>query len=140
MLIELEASGADIVGFEHAAETAEDKEAIAAAEARLSDPLSLFALSADAGCVAEEAAVTHEVAGGHSDEGHDDGHIEDSHSEFHARYRLRCENPEMVEQVTFTYFEHFQGAQELAVNVVSEAGQSRYEVGRDDPVLTLDRN
>ena len=43
VLMELEAPGADIVGFEHAATSAEDRAAVDAAIADLAKPLQLFA-------------------------------------------------------------------------------------------------
>ena len=49
LMMELEAPGADIVGFEYEAETDEDKARIAAAVAVLEDPTSLFVLPAAAG-------------------------------------------------------------------------------------------
>ncbi|MEO1468976.1 MAG: DUF2796 domain-containing protein [Pseudomonadota bacterium] len=81
VLIELEAPGADIVGFEHPAESAEDRAAVEAAKAALSDPLSLFVPSAAAGCTvtATEVAL---IGDDHDDEehGHDE-HAEDDHDE-----------------------------------------------------------
>ena len=47
--IELEAPGADIVGFEHEASSEEDKAAVARAEKQLSDPLTLFSFARGGG-------------------------------------------------------------------------------------------
>lgn len=138
--IELEAPGADLVGFEHAAKSDEDQSAIAAVRERLSAPSSLFALPAAAGCTVETAEVT--VAGlndhqGHDEKGHDEAERLEGHSEFHATYMLACENPERVDRVVFTYFEAFPAAEELQVHVITAAGQARYEVERDAPGMTL---
>ena len=46
----LEAPGESIVGFEHAAETDEQKAAVEAAKTQLADASALFAPSAKAGC------------------------------------------------------------------------------------------
>ena len=78
LLMELEAPGADIVGFEYAAESAEDRAAIDAAIATLSEPLKLFAAPAAAGCVVTAASV--ELIGDDADhEEHHDEHAHDEH-------------------------------------------------------------
>ena len=64
--MELIAPGADIVGFEHEAESSEDKAAVEQAEATLGEPLSLFGFADAAGCVVETAAV--EIEGEDHDE------------------------------------------------------------------------
>lgn len=123
--MELEAPGADIVGFEHAPESEEDKAAVAAAMAKLNDPLSLFIPSAAAGCALEEADV--------------ELHVEEEtgHSEFHAVYHIDCADLAAVEAMAFPYFTEFPGAEELDVTVVSDKGQKAYEVERDAPDLDL---
>jgi hypothetical protein len=153
--IELEAPGADIVGFEHAAESADDEAAVEAAKARLADPLALFAITAEAGCAVESAAV--DLVGHESEEAHEEGEVheegeahegeedgrdddaaeEGGHSEFHAEYKLVCAQAEVIDEVGFPYFELFQGAEELDVTVITDAGQSQYEVERDGPALRL---
>ena len=73
--MELHAPGADIVGFEYAAESAKDLAAVDAAVAKLSAPLALFVLPEAAGCRIVEAS-----AGLESDEEHEehgDEHADD---------------------------------------------------------------
>lgn len=72
--MELEAPGADIVGFEHAAKSEADRAAIEDAEARLADAISLFVLPAAAGCSLASAEVA--LIGDHD---HDDDHDQDDH-------------------------------------------------------------
>ncbi|MGH1480311.1 MAG: DUF2796 domain-containing protein [Geminicoccales bacterium] len=127
--MELIAPGADIVGFEHAAESKEDKTAVEQAEERLGEPLPLFALSPDAGCSVESASV--EIEGDHEEhEG------EASHNEFHAAYTLTCSVPDALDGIDFAvFFDSFAGAEEIEVTVISEKGQSSYEVERDAPTV-----
>lgn len=158
--IALEAPGADIAGFEHAAESSEDRAKIAAAETLLSDPLALFALPAAAGCAVE--SVTAGLAGGHEDHDHDDhedhgqedhdgheahNHAEQddqdshdhgqvsAHSEFHAEYALHCARPEALTGIRFGYFDAFPNAEKLNVQIIGSAGASAFDVHRDEPVL-----
>lgn len=80
----LVAPGADIVGFERAAGSADERAALAAALDRLEDPLALFLFTPDAACAVSSASVafTAEDADGHDEDGHD--HDEDeAHDDEH---------------------------------------------------------
>jgi Protein of unknown function (DUF2796) len=151
--MELMAPGMDIVGFEHAAETAEHKATVEDAEAMLSDPLALFVMPGDAGCAVETATVELEAedehegqhgeedaAAQHAEEGeHEDAEHEgeESHTEFHAEYAITCSSPGDLRTIDFVFFERFPGAEEIEVTVITESGQTRYEVERDAPRIDL---
>jgi Protein of unknown function (DUF2796) len=153
--MELMAPGMDIVGFEHAPETDEHKAAVEEAEAILSDPLALFVLPDDAGCAIETAAVEleaedeHESEHGedhaeeeHAEEGeHEEEHAEhegaESHTEFHAEHAITCDSPDDLGTIEFVFFERFPGAEEIEVTVITESGQTRYEVEREAPRIDL---
>ncbi|MEM6421930.1 MAG: DUF2796 domain-containing protein [Pseudomonadota bacterium] len=87
----LESPGADIVGFEHPATTAEDKAAVEAAKATLGDPLALFVTPAAAGCTLVSADVDfitdqdddHDHGAEHA-HGHDHGHDDHAEAEAHG--------------------------------------------------------
>ncbi|MEO0680769.1 MAG: DUF2796 domain-containing protein [Pseudomonadota bacterium] len=98
--MELESPGADIVGFEHPAEGAEDRAAIEDAIAALARPSALFALPEAAGCTVIEASATlvgedddhdhdhgaHADHDDHDDDGHaDEAHAGDDHDDDHAQ-------------------------------------------------------
>jgi hypothetical protein len=147
--MELEVPGMDIVGFEHAAESQDDKAAVDKASKTLGDPLTLFKIPAAAGCKVADAKVKieaeheHEHEDGDKDhdakEDHDDhdheGH--EGHNEFHVTYALDCTKPAALTSIAFDYFKSFAGAQKLTVNVVTEKAQNKYEVARDKPNLDL---
>ena len=151
--LELHAPGADIVGFEYAAETPKDRAAVDAAVATLAAPLNLFALPASAGCSVVQASAglesedDHEEHGeedhgeeGHEDhgeEGHEDHADEAGHTEFHAEYLLSCADVSKVTEIAFDYFDAFPGAKEVEVQLISDAGAKSFEVERDAPVLDL---
>lgn len=133
--MEFHAPGADIVGFEYAAESAADRAAVSAAVATLTRPLDLFLLPAAAAC-----SVTHASAELERDEAHDehDEHAEEAgHTEFHAEYTLTCANPEELSAITFAYFDTFENARELKVQIVTGTGAQAFEVQRDAPTLDL---
>ncbi len=147
--MELEVPGMDIVGFEHAPSTADQKAAVEKATAKLEKPLGVFSLPAAAGCTVAEAKVSVEAEHHHDgdDDDHDDhkdgakdddGHDEHAgHNQFHANYALDCTNPNELTAINFDYFTLFAGAHDLTVNVVTAKGQSKYEVSRDKPTLDL---
>jgi hypothetical protein len=151
--IELEAPAADIVGFEHAARTKQQRASIAKARAALLKPLALFRMPAAAGCRVVSAKVKHEVEGDAHGHAHGKDHEHGakrpdssqtkgdadraSHAEFHAEYRLACKAPAALATIEFEYFKTFGGAQALEVNLVSPKGQTRYQVTRDKPTIVL---
>lgn len=136
--MELEAPGADIVGFEHPAESVEDRAAVDAATARLQAGETLLVVPAAAGCELERATVELLVAGADDDHGHGD-HSADgqSHSEFFAQYRFGCADPDAIAEIRFPYFDAFPNAQALRIQVISRRGTAGYDVERADPVLRL---
>ncbi len=151
--MELHAPGADIVGFEYVAESAEDRAAVDAAVATLARPLDLFVLADAAGCSVVQASAELESEAGHGDhhEDHGDEHEEGKHdqgdhvahesdgdhTEFHAEYLLNCADPSAVAVITFAYFDVFPNALEVEVQVISDTGATSFEVERDAPVLDL---
>lgn len=165
--MELEVPGADIVGFEHPAESDADRALIDAAIAQLAKPLELFAMPAAAGCTVTAANVAllgeddhdehgddhkDEHADDHKDE-HDDDHKDDhaddhkdehadeegeeGHNEFHAEYALTCADPSAIDAIEFVYFERFPNAAELDIQLISDKGAKGFEVERDEPRLDL---
>ena len=76
--MELEAPGADIVGFEYVAESAEDRQAVEAAKTVLVQPLALFAIPSGADCRLSDASVSL-IGGEHEDEHEHEADHEDEH-------------------------------------------------------------
>ena len=146
--MELHAPGADIVSFEYAAESAEDRAKVDAAVAILARPSDLFVLTEAAGCTIVQASAELESEEGqadHEDE-HDDHEDDDhqeknvgeaGHTEFHAEYLLACADPGAVTEITFTYFDVFPNALEVEVQLISNKGATSFEVERDAPTLDL---
>lgn len=160
--MEFHAPGADIVGFEYEAKSAEDRAAIDAAVALLAKPLDLFVLPAAAECSVTKASAGLEAEEDHDDhdhekhasdekhedhdheehaegEHHDDhaDHAEASHTEFHAEYALTCGNTDALSGIEFAYFDMFENALELEVQIISASGAQAFEVERDAPKLDL---
>lgn len=83
--LEFHAPGADIVGFEYAATSAEDRAKVDAAVATLARPLDLFVLPAAAGCSVVQASAALESEAAHDD--HDKHGAEDHDEEDHAEHK-----------------------------------------------------
>lgn len=166
VVMAFEAPGADIVGFEYAAESDADLAAIDVAVATLGAPLDLFVMPDTAGCTVVEAHAElesedrHDEHGEehhdehadeehdeHADEEHEDhgdkDHADDAgeagHTEFHAEYTLACDDAGALTEITFAYFEAFPNAQEVEVQIITASGAQAFEVERDAPVLDLRR-
>jgi hypothetical protein len=158
--MELHASGADIVGFEYAAESEADIATVDAALLVLAQPLDLFVVPDTAQCSVVDARAEleseeehddhkedHDDHDGekhddHAEEGHEDHDDEDhtqeaGHTEFHAEYLLECSDISSISELLFAYFTAFPNALEVEVQVISDQGATAFEVERDAPMLDL---
>ena len=148
--VELEAPGADIVGFEHHAETEADRAAVEGAMAILRQPTHVVGLPAEAQCAPVEVTVELKSEGdahaaehghGHAEKGkspsHDETHAHAEHGAFVAEYAFACERPQHLNGIAFPYFERFPRAEKLQVDAVINDRQRRYEVVRDVPRLSF---
>ncbi|MDP2492057.1 DUF2796 domain-containing protein [Vibrio splendidus] len=88
LLVEVTAPGADVVGFEHAPETAEQKKVFEQAIAQLNKPEELFGFN-NASCTLKFKSVTNTLEDNHDDhEGHDhaEGEHDDHEGHDHAEH------------------------------------------------------
>ena len=131
--LELEVPGDDIAGFEHKAVTDQDKATIAKVTGLLSKPLAMFQMPEAAGCALLNEKV--EIA---PEKQQPSAAVEPGeHSEFHNFYTLECKAPAALLSVGFDYFKQFEHAQSLTVTIISDKGQSHFDVTRDNPQIDL---
>lgn len=145
--MEFHAPGADIVGFEYAAESETDRAKVDAAVAKLAIPLDLFKVPSAAECSVTQASAELESEEDHDDhedhdaetdkDEHDEHADETGHTEFHAEYTLTCANPESLTSITFAYFDAFANARELEVQIITRSGAQSFEVEREAPAINL---
>jgi Protein of unknown function (DUF2796) len=136
--MELLTPGRDIVGFEHAATTDEQRAAVEEVKAALADPLALFVPPEAAGCQLTEATVALDTD---AEEGAGVAAAaagEENQAEFHGVYTLSCADPSALDSISFVYFDRFPSAEEVEVMIIDERGQTTYEVERASPRLVLD--
>lgn len=138
--MELELSGRDVVGFEHAPSTQKQKDAVREAAEKLKNSALLFEFPKDAGCSVGEVSVESELLDDDGDDhahGHKDGHKDehghgdehgDEHAEFHAHYTLDCANPKALDGLELLVFKAFPATEAIKVRVISPRGQKAREV------------
>ena len=112
VLVELISPGANIVGFEHAPGSAEERAAMADAVQALKDGGALFAFAPEARCRLEAAVVestliedSHAVGGAPEEEAAE-------HAEFDVHYRFHCARPDRLTDLEVRLFERFPGTRE----------------------------
>ncbi len=113
LAMELEAPGADIVGFEHAAKSAEDKAAIKKAKVTLADLHHVVDLPAAASCKLTKANIELHSEGGdhgkHDDHDHDHGkkaekHDDHDHDHDHGKKAEKHDDHDHAKEAGHTEF------------------------------------
>ncbi|WP_170460081.1 ZrgA family zinc uptake protein [Ruegeria arenilitoris] len=130
--LSLSVPASEIVGFELPASSAEEKAKVAVAISDLSQPMTLFAVTAEAGCATATANVA--LVGGEAGSalGPDD-----HRPEFQAEYTIRCSNLQALGEMRFDYFDRFSQAERVDVRVQSPGGSHAVAVTRETPLVDL---
>ena len=151
--IGLDSPAVNIVGFEHAPKTAEEREILQRAVARLEDGAVLFTMPKAAGCRLVDAEVQtplidHEESTAHADEhedshhdhhhAHDEGHENEKvHADVTATWRFTCAHPEALNGVNVKLFETFPLTQRLQVQFITVNRQGGAELNTSNSVLSF---
>lgn len=141
IMIEMESPADNIVGFEHAPQTQEQKDRVASSLKTLNEYQHLVELTTKAGCTQTEASVespfdTHKKHDDHH-HGHNHHHDESGHSAFFIRYTLNCQNTGSIEQLEVTAFKHFKGFEKITVNWVNNNQQGSQRTTPSSPAVSL---
>lgn len=153
LFVELESPAANIVGFEHAPSTQVQKDAVHAAEEQLKDGPTLFNIPVKAQCTQLESHVSHTMMRDeHEKDRHDSHHhehkahehhndhshtIQDTHSEFHTKYRFQCKSVEKLTTIDVKLFSLFPGFEILQVQMLSPKGQTAHELTPASSTINL---
>ena len=121
--ITLELPGKDVVGFEHQAETDEQRAAVDAQTKTLGDMMALLTIPEAAGCKVSSSEV--EV------------HIEDDHSAFEAEYALTCSDVSAIDTIGTTLFETYPSLEEIDVEYATPNGQGAGKLEPSAATVTL---
>lgn len=156
VVAELISPAMNLVGFEHPPRDAEERETVRRAVAALEDAGNRLILPAPAACRLESVRVesallegagddehaAHEETG-HDHEEHDDHQDDhqddhgDAHAEFEVRYAFHCDAPGEISHIEVALFEAFPGMEKIALQVLTEAGQTGGELAPGDNIIRL---
>ncbi|CAD7556060.1 DUF2796 domain-containing protein [Aeromonas hydrophila] len=140
LMIELQAPAADLVGFEHAAKSDEEKAQYAKAMAQLKQPDALFRFDPAAGCkltqqelqaAKEDHHHDHDHDHDHqkSDGKHDEHHHDDAgHADMGAMYTYTCATPAKLTGLEATLFSVYPSLEKLSVQGILPSGQTAVEL------------
>ncbi|MBM4835815.1 DUF2796 domain-containing protein [Vibrio parahaemolyticus] len=163
LLLEITAPGADVVGFEHAPENAEQEKTLQHAVATLEDSNALFAINPQAQCEIEEVHVEHSLGGQHEEhehhdhEGHDhdehahhdhdkhdhDGHEGHDHSEhsdhgeFTVQYRFHCAQVGELSHIQTDWLNQFPSTESVNVNLFTDTTQSATSLTKSNTQIAI---
>ncbi|MGL1722048.1 zinc uptake protein ZrgA [Vibrio parahaemolyticus] len=163
LLLEITAPGADVVGFEHAPENAEQEKTLQHAVATLEDSNALFAINPQAQCEIEEVHVEHSLGGQHEEhehhdhESHDhdehahhdhdkhdhDGHEGHDHSEhsdhgeFTVQYRFHCAQVGELSHIQTDWFNQFPSTESVNVNLFTDTTQSATSLTKSNTQIAI---
>ncbi len=158
LLLEITAPGADVVGFEHAPENAEQEKTLQHAVATLEDSNALFAINPQAQCEIEEVHVEHTLGGQHEEHEHHDhdehahhdhdkhdhdgheGHDHSEHSdhgEFTVQYRFHCAQVGELSRIQTDWFNQFPSSESVNVNLFTDTTQSASSLTKSNTQIAI---
>lgn len=161
LLIEFDSPLDNLVGFEHAPTTDEQRFALASAERRLKDFEHLFSLPAAAGCVVAEVQLDspypqsendhghdhrehhdhgHQEHHDHDDHGHeDDGHEDHGHAhgDIYVVYQLECSTPSALTEIGVGLIDAFPRIHVIRAETATPRGQASVRLDRAGMTLPL---
>ncbi|ENL1284901.1 DUF2796 domain-containing protein [Vibrio parahaemolyticus] len=158
LLLEITAPGADVVGFEHAPENAEQEKTLQHAVATLEDSNALFAINPQAQCEIEEVHVEHTLGGQHEEHEHHDhdehahhdhdkhdhdsheGHDHSEHSdhgEFTVQYRFHCAQVSELSRIQTDWFNQFPSTESVNVNLFTDTTQSAISLTKSNTQIAI---
>lgn len=134
LTIQLESPLDSLIGFEHRPSTPAQQSAVAALQAKMRAPQSLFSFDVAAGCVlassqAESAIFQPLAAGAASDE----------HADLDASFEFQCARPEHLKQLRVGLFAAYPRLKRLDVDVATDKGQFKRELQSPADMVALVR-
>ncbi len=163
LTIEFDTPLYNLIGFEHVAETDDQKKAVEDAETHLNDPASLFSFGSEAGCVAQTDGLDIHLEHAHYDHGahgheaekdnhehdheehegdHDDTHEDHDHDEVTHKdvlisYSFECASPDKLSPIRINLFERFVNLSELEVVYLGSNTQDLFSLTPTNTEINL---
>lgn len=133
----------NLVGFEHAANSAKDRQAVQAMSKTLRNAAAVFVISAAAGCKAStvklvsaalDPALLGETAAKPAAAGAD---AHDGHADLDADFVFTCSAPERLQRIDVKLFDAFKGFQSIDVQLVTAKRQGAAKLTPSSATLNL---
>lgn len=132
LLLDIESPLDNLVGFEHAPRTEEQRVALNQAYQALTQFESLFRLPAAAACTLRDAHVEFPwVTPGHGQQ------TDAAHADLHAVFELDCANPEALTELEVRWFEVFPRTERIRADTASPRGQGSATLSKNKTRLPL---
>lgn len=139
-LLELEwrSPAANLLGFEHAPRSAEQRAVVTRVQAQLDEAATLFGIPAAADCRLAELQLDSPLFAAAPSDEHEHEHPAGTHNEVHARYRFTCRQPAALEALDLDeLFRRFPATEKLQVQLIGPHGQQGSELSPAHSRLTL---
>ncbi|ENY72629.1 hypothetical protein G114_06807 [Aeromonas diversa CDC 2478-85] len=140
LMLELTTPAADLIGFEHAPKTDDEKARMAQALARLKAAEGLFIPTPAAGCTLTEQVIQ----GGQEEDEHDHDHDHhdandhdhhEGHADLGATYTFTCQQPTELKGLEAGLFTFYPSLEKLTVQGLIPGGQVAGELTPDNKTL-----
>ena len=128
--IALEAPADDILGFEHAPKTPDQKAKLDRAVIRLKDAGTIFKTSADANCKLVKAEAGLQLPDPKTNKSSE-------HADFTGTFEFECAAITKLTVIDLGYFAAFPGAGKLAITIVTSKAQTAREATKGKPRIDL---
>ena len=109
----------NLLGFEHKPETPEQLSRVEQVLSELHKPEQLFTIPSSAACKLSETEIESPFQKNGTD---------GQHSDYFARYRFECGNPEEIQQISVHLLRRFPMTESLDVQSISPSGQKAFEL------------
>jgi Protein of unknown function (DUF2796) len=131
--IALHSPAINVVGFEHAPRSVEEKTALAQANRVFGSPQGLFLTPASAACTSTSVTlvpITYEHDG-------DDGKPNAPHADYDVSYRFHCAHADRLGWIDINVFEQMKGMRKIVAHVVAPALQAEFLLAPDNARVHL---
>ena len=136
LILELLIPAEDLLGFEHAPQTPEQKAQLDALQATLKQPEKLFALPAAAQCSLDTLELQSSLFAEPADPG-DDAVAAHQHVDISAHYHFNCSSVEHLQQLQVVLFQSFPGSARLLLQAITPSGQYGGELSASSNQIDL---
>lgn len=131
--IALHSPAINVIGFEHAPRSAEERTALAQANRVFSSPQGLFMIPPKAACVPTSVTlmpIAYEQDG-------DDDKPNAPHADYDVSYRFHCAHADQLGWIDIRLFEQMKGMRKIVANVVTPALQAQSLLTPDNARIHL---